>query len=713
MSASGTVSGERRRRGRLAFGLAVAVCAVLAGAPGHAPAQAQPHQEPAEEKLPADMSVSLSPAFSTTAMSLPWGWTTVVVAVSNTSSSPSRGEVIATLQQFGEKRSFEARAPYAVPAGGKVSVRLPVDVEPYAQVAVRVVDETRGRISPADFAFSVADPSAAVLLDVSGSQLKSAIHDQAVATRYEQPSHRGSGSASTLAVVMPRVDAATGDPILPDRTALYNSVDAVLFRSETLARLGGPELEALAGYVLAGGTLAIAMTRPEDQRNPTITALVGGEIAPASMSSEALRPLVLEPPSEPGGSAVPFAGAPAEVLRESLGGFRGGNLHGSAYGNSAAYGLGEVHLLAFDPTRKPALDDNWVRARMIDLARRSYDRRSQVVFRPGDTHNTYQLDKVRKVLDPNESSRWAIAIAAILLLVYAIVAAPANYSIAARRNRPLSALKLLPIFSVITFFLIVGIGVLAKGVTGRSRRLSLVEAGAGMTKGSIRRYRGFFASRAKELTVRTSDASSVVRTAVVSEPGQADDKLVVDREGLRLENVNALPWQTLVMREDGLADVGEGIALVKVEPASVAVKNRSGHALRAAILRLPKGDFRYFAKIEDGQQVAAEDGREIGSLPRDRTWLTGATASRTSGTMPIHPLNAYTIGAIVNDDAPGLADAWVAIEEASQRDASWFLDDVPVLIAQMDGGEGKTSDAGLRLESDRLLVRVVGYGGAL
>ena len=38
-------------------------------------------------------------------------------------------------------------------------------------------------------------------------------------------------------------------------------------------------------------------------------------------------------------------------------------------------------------------------------------------------------------------------------------------------------------------------------------------------------------------------------------------------------------------------------------------------------------------------------------------------------------------------------------------------DDVPTLIAQIDGGEGKSQDSGLRLESDRMLVRVVGFGG--
>ncbi len=70
-----------------------------------------------------------------------------------------------------------------------------------------------------------------------------------------------------------------------------------------------------------------------------------------------------------------------------------------------------------------------------------------------------------------------------------------------------------------------------------------------MPTATIRRYRGFFASRARDLTVRTTDPSSLVRTAVVSEPGESQDKLVVDREGARLENVSALPWQTLVMRE--------------------------------------------------------------------------------------------------------------------------------------------------------------------
>jgi hypothetical protein len=318
-------------------------------------------------------------------------------------------------------------------------------------------------------------------------------------------------------------------------------------------------------------------------------------------------------------------------MSKLLGGFRGGNLRGSLYGNSAPYGLGEVHLLAFDPTRKPALDDPWVKVRMLDLTRRAYDRRANVVFRPGAYEDVYGLQKVRKLLDPNEGSRWAIAAAALLLLIYAVIAGPVNYSIAARRNKPLMALRLLPIFSIGMFLIIVGIGVLAKGVSGRARHLSLVEAGAGMTQASVRRYRGFFASRAKELTVRTTDSASVVHTALVSEPGEAEDKLVVDREGARLENVNALPWQTLVMREDGVVRFGDGIAIVKKDPASATVKNRSGHNLRAALLRLPNGDVRYFAKIADGEAVDASAGREVGTQAKDRPVAAGGRLDARGG----------------------------------------------------------------------------------
>jgi hypothetical protein len=66
---------------------------------------------------------------------------------------------------------------------------------------------------------------------------------------------------------------------------------------------------------------------------------------------------------------------------------------------------------------------------------------------------------------------------------------------------------------------------------------------------------------------------------------------------------------------------------------------------------------------------------------------------------------------VIEHDAPGLGSAWKALERSAGNAVNWFPEDVPVLIGQLDGGEGKTRDAGLTIEVDRLLVRIVGYGG--
>jgi hypothetical protein len=289
---------------------------------------------------------------------------------------------------------------------------------------------------------------------------------------------------------------------------------------------------------------------------------------------------------------------------------------------------------------------------------------------------------------------------------------PVNFTLNANKGKPLRALIWLPIFAAITFFAIVSIGFVAKGVRGRARHLTIVEAGAGMTKGTARRWRGFFSPRAKDLTVRTSDSSSVVNTAFVSAPATIDDHLVVDRDGARLVDVAALPWQTVVIREDGFADLGEGISIVTENETDTAIFNRSGRDMRAAVLMLPSGTARYFAHIRDGEKVLASAGQDLSSTPAGKTWLaTVSGASGHSGTLVLQPLRASSLDKVVDSDAAGLADAWAAIEENAGTGVNWFPEDVPVLLAQLDGGEGKTSDAGLRLEQDRLLVRIVGQGG--
>jgi hypothetical protein len=668
-------------------------------------------QLPSKPKGP-QVAVEITPMFGA-GTPIPPGYSGFLVRVQNNEQQPVRGEVEMESRLYSNQFRFRATAPFVVGAGAAVMVRLPAHANAYGDVRVTTRTED-GLELGTPFSVGVTNAPNVLLLDVTEvSRLRGAMHDAWIAPQYapwgSTPSY---GSGPTLQIGTPRFDPATGDPLLPDRAAVYSPVSAVLVRSDVLARISAAELDALSGFVLGGGTLAVAIARPEDVRSPVLAAFAGGSISSASPHSETLRELRLPTAPSNATKSIPSAESPSDDVAKALVGFSGGNLHGTRYGASAYYGLGEFHLLAFDPTQKPAVDDPWVQGRVLDMARRANDRRSTVIYRQGSTPGGYSSDGIRKELDPNEGSRWAIAVAALLLIVYAILSGPVNFTLNANKGKPLRALIWLPIFSLITFLVIVLIGVAAKGVSGRARHLTLVEAGAGMTKASARRWRGFFSPRAKDMTVRTTDSSSVVNTAFVSSPATINDHLVVDRDGARLVDVAALPWQTVVIREDGFADLGEGIAIVTENETDTAVINRSGRDMRAAILMLPKGTARYFAKIKDGEKVLASTGKDVASTPEGKSWLSAVSAtSSRAGSLNIAPLRAVSLAHLVDFDAPGLGDAWMALETNAGTNVNWFPDDVPVLLAQLDGGEGRTSDTGLKLERDRVLVRVVGQGG--
>ena len=106
----------------------------------------------------------------------------------------------------------------------------------------------------------------------------------------------------------------------------------------------------------------------------------------------------------------------------------------------------------------------------------------------------------------------------------------------------------------------------------------------------------------------------------------------------------------------------------------------------------------YFPKLADGETVSLRQGRSLGPAP-----ASSAFGTRT--------LSASLFHDQVEEKAKGAGAAWEALEALTGSDADWWPDDVPVLIAELDGGEGRNQDSGLRLDLDRVLVRVVGYGG--
>jgi hypothetical protein len=489
-----------------------------------------------------------------------------------------------------------------------------------------------------------------------------------------------------------------------------------------LARLGGAELDALVHHVLAGGSLAVVVRRPEDLRQGPLPSLLGGEIREGKarhLQSFVTRELLRDPgqasPQEPGGEAGSGGGAgapgagkklavlPSKAVGEALVGYEGGALGASDFGASAPYGLGEIHLLAFDPTRAPGLDDPWVQERVVDLVRHSWDRRAFLVFPQGGPASLERghVSGVRKQLDPNESARWAIVLAAILLLGYSVLAGPINFALSTRAGKPLRAIRVLPVLSGLTFLVLMVIGVASRGWRGEARRLSLIESAGGMTRGTIRRFRGFFTPSSRTMTISPTSERSVLD---VTADAADTPRLRVDRDGLLLEKVGTLPWQTAVVREDDISPLGGGINLVR-DGDDVTVSNRSAHDLRGVLVFVPGKGLYLHDALRDGQAVKASAGRFLTGSPPGGTSLAGSL-------LYVHPLGVSTFQRELNLMSTGLGDAWSAFEDAAQgRQVDWWPADTPVVMAQVDGGEGSMTDGPLRLQRDRLLVRVVGFGG--
>lgn len=678
------------------------------------------------------------------------GWSEVAVNLDNTGATAKKGSIeLVTGLPWDHQHEFTTRAPFNVPPARSVVVKLPTHGfgAQAPTITLTVKDEAGAKITTVSVPTNGA--SNPLLVDVDNpSRLSVVMRSWPIPTLYSPGTYYGTGgggSHATLTVGTATIDRSTGDPILPDRAAGYAAVTVFLIHSDALAKLDAVALDAIVSWVMSGGTVAIIPSRPEDLRSPMMASLVGGAVTvtpppPVLMSlpSTAKPPPPglfpadpLEEPATPfddpdhgsaplkfesehganpfipirtGTQRSPKLGPTADV-RAKLAGYAGGNLAPTIFGASAPYGLGEVHLLAFDPSATPMLDDPWVHARIVDLVAHAWERRSTIVMQHAGMERT-NLDDVRRALDPNENFRPALGIAAILLVLYSIIAGPLTFMRAAKTHKPLSPLKWAPIWSAVTFGVIVLVGFAGKGWRGRARHLALVEAGAGMGRGSITRFRGFFTSETRSLTVASMDRSSVLQLATTDSIVHDLSALRLDRNGVTLENITSLPWQTVVIREDGFADLKGGVSVITASDGSVDVVNHTGTALKDVLVYAPKEGVHYFAAVKDGEKIHGADGRSV---------ISGATRpTSTAGAMTVHPFGsavlAAGLGGPVADD---LVRVWQPLESATGDSVDWWPDATPVVIGEMEGGEHTLRDSGLVVEHDRLLFRVVGRGGAL
>ncbi len=613
------------------------------------------------------------------------GWSSCVVHLTNSSDLALSGtiELVNQDSPAASGGKHVALAPFFLPPSGRVALELPARGgfrgAPQALVA-RALDE-EGRLLE-ERPLPERWPRQPLLFDLDvPSRIAPALRGLGLPARRSRS--LVARDAQLLAVSSPEINAKTGDAVLPVRANGYSSVTVLLARSETLAKINGTELEALVSWVLAGGVLAVVPTRPEDLRGRLLVALIGGEVARASAPAE-----LANASDEP---------MPSVLVTSELTGYSGGNLHQSRWGASASYGLGEVHLLAFDATREPFTSDDWVKHKLIDLIAHAWQRRSLIALPYAQTALDVQgLDRIRRQLDPNQGTRWVLVASSLALVIYLVCVGPGYLPRSKRRiwRSP----WLLPVWLLLGFGAIVALGVVAKGVLGRARRLTLVEAGSGMPRAAATRFRGFFTRSAEALSVCGSERNSVLD---VTGDDPTERRLLVARDGPCLEKIRAEPWHTLVVREDGFIALGGGIGLSPVPGGDIAIQNRLARDLLGVVIKPPGKDAVLLQRVRDGHSVLASQGEKLAPS-------IGGKAPTSD--LALHRLGAEFFAEELNRAASGLGDSWRAFESLTP-DVDWWPNDVPVLIAQIEGGEGSSVDSGVELELDRVLIRVVGWGG--
>ena len=634
------------------------------------------------------------------------GWMSTQVHIENRSSEVVRGTL-----------SVEAEVAWARGSGGPHNATdVPFSVAPRSHVALEVPVHGFPGMAPS-LSVTARGVDGQVLAEAKTSELRT--HDPLVFD-LSSPSHvapalrllgvplsnsRWGGLTSPMvSVSSARQDARTGQPVVPHTASGYAAATVVLATSAELALIGEEARAALSDWLLAGGALALVPERPEDLHAPYLEAWAGGPVyeqpAPDALRGQAIFTL----PIDPGGGAgarpsglTELRIAPSTDARARLHSYSGGNLRPTPWGAAASYGLGELHLLGFRPNSEPFVSDPWTHHKLADLTRHAWDRDAAIALPYAEsTLDESRLSQVRRELDPNQGTRWTIVVSALLLLAYAGLAGPLNFYLARRAGQPLRALLRLPMLSAVALALVVGLGMLGRGVSGRARRLTLVEAGAGMTRAAATRFRGLYASSARERTVQASARGNVLDVAGDAE--QTGRRLVVDRDGARLSNLRGRPWEVVVVEEDGFIGLGGGVSLLRAADGSVSIKNRLGRDLIGVVL-MPGGSrrARFFIRIKDGEAVTESVGQPL-SLIR-------------SGSLGRSSLNLDASAERLDSCSKGLSSAWAAIEGATTRNIDFWPEDVPVLLGQLDGGEGKLIDSGFPLEADRTLLRIVGEGG--
>jgi hypothetical protein len=192
----------------------------------------------------------------------------------------------------------------------------------------------------------------------------------------------------------------------------------------------------------------------------------------------------------------------------------------------------------------------------------------------------------------------------------------------------------------------------------------------------------------------------VLDVASTDASGHGQSTLTVGTRGATLEGVAGLPWQTVVVAEDGMKDLGGSVSVTENEDGDVDVVNGTGRALDDVLVWAPKKGVAYVKTLAPGGHTSIATA----------SFLMGphALPSHRSGGFDVHSLDTSRFASLVPETA---LQAWTALASAAGSEVDFFPDDEPMVFGEVHGGEPTKSDSGLSVEVDRMFLRVVGRGG--
>ena len=523
------------------------------------------------------------------------------------------------------------------------------------------------------------------------------------------PSPVGSTSQTSLfpvAVSHPVVSSGTR-PNYPTTASDYAAVSLAATTSTELFSLNPDEVRALSRWIAAGGSLALSLDNPVHKEHPPFTDFTGGPCATNPPGEALLDVSPYHMPTVAHSSRKEDLKVLVEPLPTELIPYlaicTGANLRSSVWGSSAAYGLGEVHVLGFNYNEPRFINSEWAQLRLLDLVGHAVEHRRAALLPLGRQEATSLLGgSLHSLLAERRTPNWLLYAAFALVLLLGAAAfhlSRSHYDKALTRNLQ-SLARQLQHLALLT--LVVCLGMLYLRVRNpsnraRARHITLLEAGAGVSLAKINRFRSFQTENTENLTVSTINPYNTINAI---DPYRTL-RLSYRSRGTRLElmGTNDPPLEPMVFQEFGLVGIGRGVWLEE-HNNSVQISNFMGRDLLSVVARSTEGELFFFKRISDGEVAQLSSGLRLrghGSPPPGEE----------------SPLLGHLFFSHADDVTPGISDVLNAIAELAGTEVDFWPHDVPVLLAQLDGGEGITADHNLLVESSRTILRVVGYGSGV